>query len=137
METYIHKKNSCMTISALLIFVLLFQLFFSSFNLNGVSYAEAHSTFGTKEVLVFIGSAIIGGIIYDGIKWVVSWGLSALTPYGIAVVLGTATILGLGALAIYMKNKDDLDYGIREDGCRVVDSRGNMICPARSPELIS
>lgn len=34
-----------------------------------------------------------------------------------------------------MKNKDDLDYGIGEGDCRVIDSRSNMICPTRSPEL--
>lgn len=129
------KKNSYIIISILLMFAISLQCFNPFLNLTGASYAGSYSTSGGEEVLVFLGKAVIGGLIYDGGKWIVKWGLSSLTPLGIAVALGTAGVMGVGALAIHMKNKSTLNYGVTSDGCRVINSNGDMICPTRHSKL--
>lgn len=96
------------------------------------SAATAYAKITGEEIKIFLFSAIVGGAVWDGAKWIIKWATSALTPYGIAAVIATLTIAGVAAYLVYMRNGDEVDRVESSTGCVF---RGNQwVCPYRINE---
>lgn len=111
-------------ISVLLIVVLIVPMM--SNVVHGNSYANRWPT--RKEISVFLAGALVGGVFYDGVKAGVLWGLSALTPTGVAALLAIITVGGMISIAAYMKNESTVDYVKGEAGC-ILTVGGHWMCP--------
>jgi len=116
------SSKSFKTITCLIIMLLLYSFFYP---VGATAYAKRTG----KEVLVFLAGAIVGGVVYDGAKWVFKWATSALTPYGQAAVLVTLAAAGISAFAVYMKNRNTVSHVTDARGC--VYRNGHWACLQR------
>lgn len=117
-------KRSSMSFKVIASLMALLLIFASVSNIASTVYAQKSG----KEVGVFLFGVLVGGVIYDGVKWGFLWATSALTPIGQAAVLSILAVAGISVVLVYMKNGNAVNYVKDSVGCTLTVG-GTWQCP--------